>query len=372
LSPAALARIGAAVAAARTERRAWPIQLRAALALSFAAAVVLLVAALRPSSSVVATSGALELPKGVLLVRTERQPVAVLTPSGRIEVQPNSRMEIRVGEQRALRVAAFEGSAIFGSGADAVVIRANRVFSYPEGSDSSQEVQQEHQVQQAQPIQQAQPPLPPAAPEPTRTRSRRVAALSRSLAAETPTPSEPIAPPPSPKPPEPPALEPPAPGESALALQARLLAAAIERLRKAHDAKGALVLLDELEARYAGGPVSTEAMLLRLEALLSIGKRKQALALLDGGSFEGAPRQEELRLLRGELRAQAGRCGEALDDFQPMAGPGGGLAERALYGQASCHATLGDRTRARQELERYLELYPKGAFAAKARQALEP
>jgi len=84
------------------------------------------------------------------------------------------------------------------------------------------------------------------------------------------------------------------------------------------------------------------------------------------------PQGRELRVLRAGLAVEVGRCLEAqaiFDDSlrQVAAGP---LEERALFGRASCAQRLGDNERSRRDLERYLERYPKGRFAAQARAAL--
>jgi regulator of sirC expression with transglutaminase-like and TPR domain len=77
-------------------------------------------------------------------------------------------------------------------------------------------------------------------------------------------------------------------------------------------------------------------------------------------------------VLRGELRAGAGRLAPAIQDFDAVLALGGHdeLAGRALYGRGSCRARLGDTPGARADLERYLQLFPRGRFAADAEKAL--
>lgn len=158
-----------------------------------------------------------------------------------------------------------------------------------------------------------------------------------------------------------------------LALEAELLQGALRRLRQQGDARGALSELDRYRTRYPGGSLSDEERAARVEALLALGDRVVALAILD--ELEAAGRlnhSSRLRLTRAELLAQAGRCQEALKELAPFAdAPGGALRERALYCRASCWSQLGDDAASRRDLERYLLLYPSGRFAEPARQVLE-
>src|SRR5262249_11172943 len=115
-----------------------------------------------------------------------------------------------------------------------------------------------------------------------------------------------------------------------------------------------------------------EALVLRVEALLDLGRREAALSALDPLALEGFPRARELTTIRGELRASAGRCRDALRDFSAAVATGGAdaVAERALYGMGACRATLGDRIGARADLERYLSSFREGRFASDARALL--
>lgn len=170
--------------------------------------------------------------------------------------------------------------------------------------------------------------------------------------------------------PEPPAMPDP------LSDEAQLLHSALEKLSLRGDAVGALALLDTYRARYPSGVLSREANVARLDALLRVGNRSEALAVLDRAAeadFNGYPRAGHLRVLRAELLAQSGRCGEAEPIFtaalnQPQAGQS---SEQALFGRASCRASLGNVAGSRSDLEEYLKTYPQGKFASEARQALE-
>jgi hypothetical protein len=141
-------------------------------------------------------------------------------------------------------------------------------------------------------------------------------------------------------------------------------------LRRDRDAAGALAALDEYRARWPKGALRPEAEVARVDALLSLGRRGEALAALEAVNVGGLPRARELGVVRGELRAEAGRCKEAVRDFDAAAKSGDALGERALWGRAACRARLGDREGARADLEGYLSRFPSGKFAAEARRAL--
>jgi hypothetical protein len=157
--------------------------------------------------------------------------------------------------------------------------------------------------------------------------------------------------------------------------ESRMLHAALEQMNVRGDATSALAQLDSYRIRYPTGVLSREADVARVDALLRLGREADALDLLDGAAdkgFEGYPRPGQLRVLRGELLARLGRCGEAIPIFtSALADPQAGQsAERALYGRAHCRATLGEMDGSRSDLDRYLTLYPQGHFAAEARRAL--
>ena len=155
--------------------------------------------------------------------------------------------------------------------------------------------------------------------------------------------------------------------------EARLLADARTRLQAEHDARGALALVAEHKQRFPTGALVLEARLTEVESLVTLGRRAEALAVLDVLSLDKLPRAAELGVLRGELRAEAGRQRDAIADFAPCADVAGcrpETAERALYGRASCRERLGDRAGARADLEHYLARFPQGRFARAVRAAL--
>ncbi len=146
--------------------------------------------------------------------------------------------------------------------------------------------------------------------------------------------------------------------------ESQALAEVLVKLRREHDAPGALALLDRLQAQFAHGTLALEAQVARIDALLALGRRTEALALLEHLPFAQIGRGEELRLVRAELRASTD-CGRALSDFDTLVRrtlePA--LAERALYGRAACELQVGDQAQAEQDLNQYLARFPRGRFA---------
>jgi tetratricopeptide (TPR) repeat protein len=158
-------------------------------------------------------------------------------------------------------------------------------------------------------------------------------------------------------------------------IEQALLGDILKSLRKQHDPKSALALLDVHAQRFPGTVLAPEVAILRVEALLSLGRNAEALAILDHLALGTIPNREERLVLRGELRAGAKRWQEARADFEPLlsnlstATPGTksrDLKERALWGRASARSHLGDEAGARADLAVYLRLFPEGRFARQA------
>jgi hypothetical protein len=212
-------------------------------------------------------------------------------------------------------------------------------------------------------------------PRPTPTRPRapvRVAMVTEPVAA--PVTAAPQVAPPSPAPP--PAPEAP----SAIAVEQALVGQAMRTLRESHDAQAALTLLAQHADRFPGGALAPEATLLRIEALLALGRRNEALSVLDRTALAALPNRDEQRVVRGELRAAAGRWREAKRDFDDVLREGGlpaadprarAIQERALWGRASARSRLGDATGARGDIGLYLQFFPAGEFAGQAHSLLE-
>ncbi len=158
--------------------------------------------------------------------------------------------------------------------------------------------------------------------------------------------------------------------ESQLAAESKALEPAIGALRRERDAARALTLLGSYESSFPHGVLSLEARVLRVDALLALGRRADALPVLDALPLDRVGRGVELRLVRAELRA-ASDCRSALPDFDRVlsAAPAPSLDERALRGRALCRASSGDAAGARSDAERYLARYPAGRFAAELRGA---
>jgi hypothetical protein len=169
------------------------------------------------------------------------------------------------------------------------------------------------------------------------------------------------------------AHEVPAPSEDPVVAESRLLAGALQELRQRRDPQAALRALDEYERRFPAGALAPEAAAARVDALLALGRRGQALERLEGLPLDRLPRGAELRALRGELRAGRGELGAALDDFSAVLaikGAPSSVVERALYGRGSCRSRLGDVAGARTDLDELVRRFPGSKFAEPARRAL--
>ena len=161
----------------------------------------------------------------------------------------------------------------------------------------------------------------------------------------------------------------PTPHFTESASESHFIAVALKKLRQNHDARGAIDALEEYRASFPNGRLGAEAGLIRVEALLSLGERAEALHALDGDSAIGqGPRSRELLVLRGELRASANRCSEAVSDLGKSlsASPHDAIDARALFARASCLSRLHQYEAARRDLERYQAHFPNGANAAVA------
>jgi len=155
--------------------------------------------------------------------------------------------------------------------------------------------------------------------------------------------------------------------------EASELAEALRALRAERDPARALAILDRNEQRFSAGPLRREATLARAEALASLGRQADALAVLDGVKVAGGEPERALALLRAELRAAARRCNEAINDFShALAGEGTDeLAARAFYGRGGCRLQSGDQLGARADFENYQRHFPNGRFKVEVARALE-
>ena len=149
--------------------------------------------------------------------------------------------------------------------------------------------------------------------------------------------------------------------------EAGLLRQALSALRRDHDAKRALALLDDYDRHFGQGALALEATSARAQALLQLGDNIHALEILDRLPLRQEGHTGELRVIRGELRSLSGRCPDALLDFDAvLAAPHGNAADkvaRALFGRASCRTRTGDLLGAEQDRQRYLKEFPQGPAA---------
>lgn len=153
--------------------------------------------------------------------------------------------------------------------------------------------------------------LAAAAVVPWRTKPTVVSALTPSSTAPQPVVARPVATPLAPSAtasvaPEIGEKPVPAPqpraSSSALELESRALASAVAALRRDRNPDRALALLDEYRAAFPRGALSLEASLVRVDALMALGRRREALAVLERLPVDKMPRGGELRKLRDNLR----------------------------------------------------------------------
>lgn len=208
------------------------------------------------------------------------------------------------------------------------------------------------------PVGSVPPPAPSAepaeSPEPVVSEPKKVASRRRpSVAAE-------VKPAPTTSP-------------SGLLEESRLLQSALRHLRQEKDGAKALAVLQDYDRRFPTGQLRPEVHRVRVEALLATEQSEAALQILDRSALApGNAREAELLLLRAELRAQHTRCREAEADFTQLLArsASGPTVERALFGRASCRQSLRQEAAARADLELYLQRFPQGRFAERARRAL--
>ena len=142
-----------------------------------------------------------------------------------------------------------------------------------------------------------------------------------------------------------------------------MLGEALLRLRQKRDARGALAALDEYRARYPNGTLKREAETARIDALLLLGRNDEALAELGALTLQPVGRDQELRLIRGELAA-ATDCKRAVVDSNRILNEQATAAvvERALHGRAACLPSYGGRDRRHPQSDRLPASLPRGAL----------
>lgn len=299
-------------------------------------------------------SAELELTDGRLRVESSAQPIQLRVGARRIRISAGGSAQLQAQLGELVYVAAYRGSvSVEGQTGDdafqSFAIPAGATWPAP-GPGATSALQPE-----------AGPKAAPGSAASSGGRSQPRPA--RAVAVRPPT----MAPPPL-------APPPPVSGDASLLAESQLLGQALQRLHREHDPRGALSVLDSYASQFAAGRLRDEAQAARVDALMQLDRRSDALQVLDSATLARLARGSELRLLRGELRAHAGRCREALSDFsatwQIEGSREGDSGQRALYGLATCHLSLGERGLARDALRRYLERYPAGRFSDAARDAL--
>jgi hypothetical protein len=143
---------------------------------------------------------------------------------------------------------------------------------------------------------------------------------------------------------------------------AQYLGLAIRALRVEHSPKSALALLDRhsAELRHA---FAHETLLLRVEAMLALRQQSQVLELLDGTSLFEFAASQSLLVMRGQLRATANRCSEAIGDFDRVLAGAGSPSQQALLGRALCKKRMGDTAGSQSDMQRYRREFPDAPAA---------
>jgi hypothetical protein len=148
------------------------------------------------------------------------------------------------------------------------------------------------------------------------------------------------------------------PGSRNSEIAAKYLSEALRKLRVEHDAKATLSLLDRHGSALATNALGHEALILRVEALLALGRQGEVLRLLDGAALSDVAASHSLLVTRGELRAAAHRCADGVGDFGLVLAESGQPERQALFGRALCRKQLGDTAGAQTDLERFRREFP--------------
>jgi tetratricopeptide (TPR) repeat protein len=136
------------------------------------------------------------------------------------------------------------------------------------------------------------------------------------------------------------------------------LTKAIHALRIERDATSALALLERHRGEFAQQGLAHEALILRVEALLELGRDREALHLLDGAALSDVDASHSLLVTRGRLRAAANRCVDGVGDFNLVLAESRRTERQSLFGRALCRKQLGDSAGAAADLERYRREFP--------------
>jgi tetratricopeptide (TPR) repeat protein len=158
---------------------------------------------------------------------------------------------------------------------------------------------------------------------------------------------------------------------SDLKAQVALYEAARLSAERLHDARRALLLLDEHRQRFPESALRGEVDWLRVRSLEQAGRGDEALAASELllATPAGRPLASKLHLLRGRIYADSrGDCTQAVREFVELLSEPGADGDDAELRRAQCLERLSRTAEARGAYERYLErAEPRRAALAKAR-----
>lgn len=150
-----------------------------------------------------------------------------------------------------------------------------------------------------------------------------------------------------------------------------LLSAGLHLLRAEKDPELALKSLDGYEQSFPFGALGAECKAIRAEALVLLGRKREAISVLSTLLSQRVPGSDERRVLRAELYVGSGQYAAAIVDLDRALMPGvtadPGAFERALWARAVAYEHLGNKIAAQRDLDEYLRQFPQGRFAASAR-----
>jgi hypothetical protein len=170
-----------------------------------------------------------------------------------------------------------------------------------------------------------------------------------SIVSQAPSPPIVAAPNPSPKDPS---------FQAGANQTAKHLKQVIQALRVDHSPKNALALLDRHRIELDRSAFRGEALVLRVETMLSLGQRTEVLRLLDGTPLTDVVASHALLVTRGELRAAANRCEDGIGDFDLVIAMTRRPPKQALLGRAACREQLGDHVGAQADLQSARSAHP--------------
>ncbi len=310
-----------------------------------------------------AATGEVQVIDGHVAVRTASAAAKVRAGEGLVAVQPGSAVELLVRSKELVRVATVAGSA--------KIIRATEPTQIPAGRAWTPEGLVEQPASRARWIMGRLDP----APEPKLAATAKPAATAL---AETPA----VAPPPKRKAPAKSKPRKIRGGSYAVIELAderemsndvkQLLDEAMRALHGDEDPKAARAILEELAEQWPEHASSPPVIATKVAALLAERREWAALDALDGAALDTSALAHRLRAQRAELRARAGRCYDALEDTAVVlkdetSGP---AHAQALYWRGACRVHVGKRALGREDVKRYLELYPDGALVKRAKKTL--